>query len=95
MTSIYALVKKLSSAHKALMASPKFKNDSVIAVGSTHVFIPAVRSIDIGHNVSHAKNRTRRARFSNLQAVTLDVGESKKQIRITARDKRTLAKLTK
>lgn len=37
---------------------------------------------DVGHNVSHAKNRTRRIRKPNLHAHKMQMGESKLRLKL-------------
>ncbi|MFH2085581.1 MAG: 50S ribosomal protein L28 [bacterium] len=37
---------------------------------------------DVGHNVSHAKNRTQRIRKPNLHAHRMQMGESKLRLRL-------------
>lgn len=93
MSKVYRLVKKNSQAHQRALESVKVKNESLIPVGSGHIFIPSVRSIDIGYNVSHAKNRTKRARISNMQSLRLTANGQNLQIKVSNRDLRTYRKL--
>lgn len=37
---------------------------------------------DVGHNVSHAKNRTQRIRKPNLHSHKMQIGESKLRLRL-------------
>jgi ribosomal protein L28 len=94
MHRVYTIVKKNSIAHQTALASRFFKKAAIVLAGHTHVLIPSHRSIDFGHNVSHAKNRTRRARMSNMQPMTLEMGGRKISIKLSAHDLRTYKKVT-
>lgn len=95
MHRIYTIVKKNSKAHQAALDSRKVKNGAIVAVAGSHVLVPSVRSIDMGYNVSHAKNRTKRARMPNTQSVKVDIGGKKISIKLSNRDLRTYKKLTR
>jgi large subunit ribosomal protein L28 len=94
MPKFYKITRKNSAAHKEILESRKHTNDSVVRVDATHVFVPAARPIDVGMNVSHAKNRTIRRRLPNLKTVTVEVEGVNRTLQLTARDLRTYKKLT-
>lgn len=94
MSQFYKIVKKNSPAHQEVLEGNKHQNSSVLSAGSRYVLIPSIRPVDVGFNVSHAKNRTKRRRHSNLRALTVSAGETKVSIQITASDLRTYKRVT-
>lgn len=95
MSNIYTIVKKNSTDHQAAVTSHTVSGEQILPVGKTHVLIPGKRSVNFGHSVSHAKNRTAHRRMPNLNVIhyALENGESK-AIRLSNRDHRTYKKLT-
>jgi len=89
MPQFYKIVKKNSPEHKAVLTSEKFANSSVFPAGGRYVLIPAARPVDVGFNVSHAKNRTIRRRLPNLRSMNIANGEQKVSVQLTASDLRT------
>jgi large subunit ribosomal protein L28 len=49
---------------------------------------------DVGHNVSHAKNRTQRIRKPNLHTHRLQTGEGKLKLRLCTKCLRTIKRAT-
>jgi len=94
MYRVYTIVKKNGVAHKSALESVKIQKAAIVAAGDSHVLIPAIQSINFGHNVSHAKNRTRRLRRPNMQSMKVDIGGRAISIRLSARDMRTYTKVT-
>ena len=94
MYRVYTIVKKNSTAHKSAIESVKIKKAAIVAAGDSHVLIPAIKSIDFGHNVSHAKNRTRRLRMPNMQNMKVQMGGRSISISLSAKDMRTYQKAT-
>jgi hypothetical protein len=95
MPATYAIVKRNSTAHQQALASRQVKHEEVIAVGTTHVLIPAIRSINYGHDVSHAKNRIARRRMPAENTLHVATGKTVKAIRVSNHDRRTYKKVTK
>jgi len=81
-------------AHLSAMASRFIKNVTIVPAGTSHVLIPSHRSIDFGHDVSHAKNRTRRLRMPNMQSMKVEIEGSQYSIQLSAKDMRTYRKVT-
>ncbi len=50
---------------------------------------------DVGHNVSHAKNRTQRVRKPNLHAHRMLVGETKLRLKLCTKCLRTVKSTAK
>ncbi len=94
MYRVYTIVKKNSTAHQSALESVKIKKAAVVPAGDSHVLVPAIKSIDFGHDVSHAKNRVRRLRMPNMQNLKVDIGGRSISIRLSARDMRTYHKVT-
>lgn len=94
MPQVYKIVKKNSTAHKAVLSGNKYSNDDVLPVGGTHVLIPAIHRADYGHNVSHAQNRTKHRRLPNMQELRVSVGEKTVKVRLANSQLRTYKKLT-
>ncbi len=51
---------------------------------ATHCFL-CLKNADVGNNVSHAKNRTKRLRKPNLHRSTLVINGAKKKISLCTR----------
>lgn len=94
MPAVYTIVKKNSLAHKAILASEKHKNDSVVPVKGSHVLVPTRLFADVGNLVSHAKNRVKTRRLPNVRILHLNIRGVRKAIRLTNHDLRTYKKLT-
>lgn len=90
----YKIVKKNSTDHQEALDSKDIKKTAIIDVAGTHVLIPTIRHIDRGHNVSHAKNRTKRLRMPNKQTLRVEHFGQQLRMKLTARDLRTYKKLT-
>lgn len=93
MPATYTIVKRNSQAHRRVL-SALVKKDAVMPVGDSHVLIPAIRSINYGHDVSHAKNRIARRRLPNENTIHVTAGEQVKAIRLSSHDRRTFKKIT-
>ena len=93
MPQFYKIVKKNSPEHKSVLASSKFKNSSVLPAGGRYVLVPSSRPIDVGHNVSHAKNRTIRRRLPNLRTMNVVKDEVRVNVQLTASDLRTFKRV--
>lgn len=94
MSQFYRIVKKNSPEHREVLEGNKYQNSEVLTAGSRYVLIPAIRPVDIGFNVSHAKNRTKRRRLSNLRVMNVPVGEASVSVQLTASDLRTYKRVT-
>lgn len=94
MQRTYTIVKKGSTAHQSAIASRHIKQAVIVPAGKSHVLIPAHRSIDFGHDVSHAKNRVQRLRLPNMQNLKIQIGRSQYSVKISAKDLRTYNKVT-
>lgn len=94
MSQFYKIVKKNSPKHLEVLESHKYKNDSIVPAGGRYVLVPAIRPVDVGNNVSHAKNRTKRRRMSNLRMMRTKVGEITVPVQLTASDLRTYKRVT-
>lgn len=94
MSKVYTIVKKKSPAHQAMLANHDHKNSEILALGEKHVMIPSKLSVNYGHTVSHAKNRTVHRRLANAKVAHVLIDGVKKAIRMKAGDLRTFKKLS-